>query len=298
MPNPPDRPAPRRPAPAIGPVTPQLFAPSPQRPLRAKQHRMDADAQVQPHHHPWAQVALSTSGIIRLTTDTGTYLVPPSRALWVPPGVAHAVTVVEATTLLTLYLHQPDGRCGPGVPPEDEAAWRQCRVLEVSDLLRALALQLDARPEPPPEPADAHPPLLQGAAATREALLTALLLDELRRARPLRLGVPLPRDKRLRTLCQAVIDAPARHATLDAWARDAGASPRTLARLFRDELDTSFGQWRQQVLLAQALALAGRGTPMALIAAELGYASASAFTAMVRRTVGQPPSRFFAAAPG
>jgi len=111
-----------------------------------------------------------------------------------------------------------------------------------------------------------------------------------------RLGIPLPPDKRLRQLCEAVIAAPARHGTLDAWAQGVGASPRTLARLFRSELGTSFGQWRQQVLLAQALTLAARGQPMALIAADLGYASASAFSAMVRRTVGQPPSQFFAAA--
>ncbi|MFY9509528.1 MAG: helix-turn-helix domain-containing protein, partial [Rubrivivax sp.] len=69
---------------------------------------------------------------------------------------------------------------------------------------------------------------------------------------------------------------------------------RTVARLFRQELGTSFGPWRQQVLLAHALTLAAQGRPMGLIAAELGYASASAFTAMVRRSVGVPPGRFFA----
>jgi AraC-like DNA-binding protein len=63
--------------------------------------------------------------------------------------------------------------------------------------------------------------------------------------------------------------------------------------LFRQELGSSFGPWRQQVLLARALTLAARGMPMALIAADLGYASASAFTAMVRRSVGAPPGRFF-----
>ena len=73
-------------------------------------------------------------------------------------------------------------------------------------------------------------------------------------------------------------------------------SARTLARLFRQQLDTSFGPWRQQVLLAHALRLAAQRKPMALIAAELGYASPSAFSAMVRRAVGQPPSRFFATA--
>jgi AraC-like DNA-binding protein len=69
-----------------------------------------------------------------------------------------------------------------------------------------------------------------------------------------------------------------------------------VARLFRQELNTSFAQWRQQVVLAKAVALAARKRPMNLIAAELGYASASAFTAMVRRSVGMPPSLFFASA--
>ena len=50
---------------------------------------------------------------------------------------------------------------------------------------------------------------------------------------------------------------------------------------------------REQVLLARALTLAARGRPMGVIATELGYASASAFTAMVTRSVGMPPSRFF-----
>jgi len=61
-------------------------------------------------------------------------------------------------------------------------------------------------------------------------------------------------------------------------------------------VDSSFGPWRQQVLLARALTLAARGLPMGVIASELGYASASAFTAMVRRSVGAPPGRFFGAA--
>jgi len=47
------------------------------------------------------------------------------------------------------------------------------------------------------------------------------------------------------------------------------------------------------VLLARALTLAAQGKAMHVIAADLGYASASAFTAMVTRSVGAPPGRFF-----
>jgi len=274
------------PTPPIGPLTPHLYTPTPQRPLRAKKHHLSTDTRVVPHDHPWAQVALSSTGVVRLTMEHGTYLVPPSRALWIPAGMEHAVSVVEDADLRTLYLLQPRGRCGPGVAPAEQAPWRQCRVLEVSELLRALVLEMDVQP-------DGGGPPLGADALRREQRLSALILDELRRARPVRLGVGLPADKRLRTLCEAVLDDPTRHATLDGWARDTGASPRTVARLFRQQLGTTFVQWRQQVLLAKALSMAARKQPMGVIAAELGYASASAFSAMVRRSVGAPPSRFF-----
>jgi len=276
---------------AIGPLTPHLYTPTPARPLRAKLLRLRADTRVVPHAHPWGQVALSSTGVIRVTAPHGSYIVPPSRAVWIPPGVEHAVTVIEDAELLTLYLHQPRARFGPARSAAESAGWRQCRVLEVSSLLLALALQLDASPDAP------------RAAPSRETLarerrLAALLLDELRRAAPVRLGIDLPQEKRLRRLCEAVIEAPSRHATLAAWAADTGASARTLTRLFRSELGTSFVQWRQQVLLARAVPLAARKLPMARIAAELGYASPSAFAAMVRRSVGAPPSRFLRASEG
>ena len=268
-----------------GPTTPHLYLPDSKRPVRAKLLQLSTDTRVVPHHHAFAQIALSATGVVRMTMADGSFIVPPSRALWIPPGVEHAVTVVEDAELLTLYLHQPRDRFGPQVPRALDAPWRECRVLEVSELLRAVALELDTR-------ADAPGVSLGADEMRREGQLSALLFDELRRARPVPLGIDLPRDKRLRALCEAVLDDPTRHASLQGWARDAGASPRTVARLFRSELRTSFMQWRQRVLLARAVTLAARKLPMASIAAELGYASASAFSAMVRRSVGAPPSRF------
>lgn len=271
---------------ALPPVDPQRFVPTRQRPVRAKLRHLEPDTEILPHSHAWAQVAISISGVARITAGDHTYLVPAWRAVWIPPGIEHVVSVVEAAELRTLYIHQQPGRPGPGVARPDGAAWRHCRVLEVSPLLRELVLQMDVAMDGAGE--------LSAAALRREAMLGELALDELRRAAPVRLGIELPRDKRLRALCEAVLHEPARHATLHGWARETAASPRTVARLFRQQLRTSFGPWRQQVLLAHALRLAAQGRPMGVIAAELGYASPSAFSAMVRRAVGQPPSRFFA----
>lgn len=269
---------------ALPPIDPLRFAPTAARPVRAKARFLRASSRIEPHRHAWAQVAFSATGVVRMTAGALTCIVPPSRAVWIPPGVEHVVTVVEDAELRTLYVHQADGVTGPfEAAPGDTAdaeAWRQCRVLEVSSLLRELVAHLST------EPGD-------GPAGERERHLAALVLDELRRARPVALGVDLPRDKRLRALCEAVLDDPTRWPTLEDWARDAGASPRTAARLFRAELGTTYLQWRQQVLLARALTLAAGRMPMNRIAAELGYASPSAFGAMVRRSVGQSPSRFF-----
>ncbi|MBS0467403.1 MAG: helix-turn-helix transcriptional regulator [Proteobacteria bacterium] len=265
-------------------LTPHLFVPTRERPVRVKHRELRADTQIRPHSHPWAQVAISTTGVLRLAVPHGAYIVPPSRALWIPPGVEHTVTMVEDADLRTLYFHQPAGRCGPAVARAQEEPWRQCRVLEVSDLLRALVREMPSEPDDAPPLA---PELLQ-----RERHLSALILDELRRASSVRLGVDLPRDKRLRHLCEAVIADPTRHETLADWARDTGASPRTVARLFRQELGSTFTQWRQQVILARAVALAAGRRPINQIAAELGYNSPSAFSAMVRRAVGLAPGRF------
>jgi AraC-like DNA-binding protein len=239
---------------------------------------MAADTHFEPHHHAWAQLAYSASGMLQVIAarspdalDEVTYIVPPSRAVWIAPGARHAIHVLEAAEFRTLYMH-------PSVTP---AGWQGCRMIVVSPLLRELIPALDAQA-----------PL----SAMREAALAQLVLDEIAKADTQPLGVPMPHpqdgDKRLRALCEAVLRSPAERATLAGWAADIGASERTFTRLFRDELGTSYQQWRQQVVLAHALPLLARGTPVSLVAAASGYASDSAFTAMFKAAMGEPPSAF------
>lgn len=246
---------------------------------------MGHDTQFEPHHHAWGQLAYCASGLLQVTVAVGglpavstkpicetTTIVPPSRAVWIPPLARHAVTMLEDSQLLTLYVDA-------SVVTD---AWRGSRVLVVSPLLRELALAMD-------QPRHIDHEAQQGALAT-------LVLAEMAHAPTQPLGVPMPDpqrgDRRLRALCEAVMNAPALHPTLGDWAAHSGASPRTLARLFRDELGMGFQRWRQQVVLAHALPMLTRGTPVAQVAAASGYASESAFSAMFRAALGQPPTRF------
>ena len=278
------KPATARSRTSVPPLDPMRYAPTPARPLRGKARHMAYHMDIQPHWHSWAQLVFSMSGAVRVSAKgdgpDSSYLVPPSRAVWIPPGVVHAVTAVEQADLRTVYLHE-------SAVQQLSGDWGQCRVLDVTPLLRELVIQLATAPdgEAVDEPDRA-----------REHGINTLILDELRRARSVQLGLPLPREGRLRRVCDAMLDEPLRHADIEGWAAEAATSARTLSRWFTEELGTSYGQWRQQLLLGKALTMAARKLPMNLIAAELGYASPSAFSAMVTRAVGMPPSRFFAEA--
>ena len=96
-------------------------APDAAHPLRVRARRMAAATRIEPHWHAWAQVAYSATGVLRVTAGSHTYIVPPSRAVWIPPGVVHVVTVVEDAELRTLYLQLPAGQNGPAPLSTDGA---------------------------------------------------------------------------------------------------------------------------------------------------------------------------------
>ena len=122
-----------------------------------------------------------------------------------------------------------------------------------------------------------------------------LIPGEIRALPALPLHLPWPADARLRRVCEALKADPAENRTLEDWARASGASARTLARLFRKETGMSFGGWRQQARLLEALGRLASGSPVTTVALDLGYQSPSAFTSMFRRALGTSPTRYFAA---
>ncbi len=253
------------------PHTRRSFDPLPRRPPSATEpvtvnvRTLPPDVVVPSHHHPWAQLAYPIRGAIRICAAGTAWIVPANRAVWIPPEIDHDVTVLGAVELRTLYISSA------AAPLPLDA----CTVVDVSPLLRALCEAI-----------------AEGAGDTRHHLMMRLALEEMRIARPLSLGLPLPRDRRLKTLCDALMADPADGRGLAEWAEQVGASERTLARLFQSELDTSFGAWRQQLRLARAVDEISRGLPVAQVAATVGYASQAAFSAMFSRALGVPPSRF------
>jgi AraC-like DNA-binding protein/quercetin dioxygenase-like cupin family protein len=228
-----------------------------------------AGFEILPHNHARAQLIHATAGTMRVSTEDGVWVVPPQRALWMPAGVEHGIVMLSDTTMRTLYVRDGAAAFMPSA----------CRVMTVSPLLRELIVRATELP-------------VQYDESGPAGHVVALILSELQGLQSLALQLPMPRDARLRALCQALLDAPGDSRSLEAWARTINTSGRTLARRFQSETGLSFGAWRQQARVLEAMGRLGGGEAVTQVALDLGYESVSAFSAMFHRATGASPSQF------
>lgn len=240
------------------------------RPLHGLAADYPPGAEIARHRHPFAQLIHASAGVMTVATEHGLWVVPPGRAVWVPAQVGHAIRMTGHVSMRTLYL---GGALGA-------LAGAQCCVVRVSPLLRECILRAVDFAQPWPE---------RGP----EARLVAVIADEIRAAPQAPLHLPLPRDPRALRAARALRARPGDPRGLDGWARAAGASARTLERLFVRETGLGFGAWRQQARLLVGLERLAAGESVTAVALELGYRSPSAFVAMFRRALGTTPGRYF-----
>ncbi|WP_202877211.1 AraC family transcriptional regulator [Pseudomonas kairouanensis] len=222
-----------------------------------------------PHTHRHGQLLYAISGVMRAEADGSLWFLPPKRALWIPAGVVHDQLMLTPVQMRSIYI-QADAAQGFG---------DRCRVVDVSLLLRELILVLASEP-------------IEYSLEGRNSHVVALILSELAAAPTLPLQIPWPLDRRLLVVCNAILDAPGQSHLVEYWADKVGASSRTLIRLFLKETGLTYRQWVQQVRLACALERLEKGESVGRIARELGYVSASAFSAMFRRAIGTSPREF------
>jgi AraC-like DNA-binding protein len=245
------------------------------RPFEQASHRLVGYAADYPaghdtgrHTHPRAQLLYAIAGVMRVQTDDALYIVPPTTGLWLPARVPHAVQMPDSLRMRALFLRESVARSGPGA----------VTVIAVSGLLRELILA--ACDEGPawtgPLPEDP---------------VAALVVHEIRHATARPMSVPACRDPRLVRLAEVLLSDPADPRDLPELAEVAGASARTVARLFRRDTGMSFQQWRRQLRLTEAFARIAQGETPARAAAASGYASGPAFGSAFRAAFGITPGR-------
>ncbi|HBN50414.1 MAG TPA: AraC family transcriptional regulator, partial [Thalassospira sp.] len=113
------------------PKYPQHSRPRPDhlpRPVYVRMSDLPAGYSIGAHSHDWHQLIFAIEGTMTVTTKAGIWVVPPQRAVWVPPGVEHAVSHATFTRARHIYI---DKNAPVDLPD-------RCTVLDVSPLLREL----------------------------------------------------------------------------------------------------------------------------------------------------------------
>ena len=230
---------------------------------------------IAPHWHARSQFMFAVEGTMRVRTPRRAWIVPPSRALWVPSHTAHELYMNGVVEMRSLYVNDA---AAAGMPAS-------CVVLNVTPLVRELVVRAVALPLDYDEQGD-------------DGLLMRLLIAEIRKLPQCALDLPLPESAELLQLCERILaDLSAKQScALDAI--DMNTSTRTLYRRFLKETGITFARWKQQARVLESIRRLAEGTPVTTVAMDLGYESASAFSTMFRRSLGIAPRAFIAGMAG
>lgn len=232
--------------------------------------RLPSGHRIESHSHTFHQLVYATEGVMTVETALGSWVVPHHRAVWIPAGFQHSLSVARRVRMRTLYFHPDVCR----VP-------MSCCVVNVAPLLRELILEA------------MHLGMLN-AGVPEHARLAGVLLDQIVRTRIVPLQIKFPEDQRARVVAaNAQADLTAKK-PISELARGSGASVRTIERLFLKETGMTFGRWLTQVKALHALERLAAGDSATSAGLAVGYDSTSAFIAMFKRILGTTPGRYFA----
>jgi quercetin dioxygenase-like cupin family protein len=152
------------------------------------------------HQHSRAQLLYASSGVMTVKTNSGIWVVPPLRAVWIPAYKGHQIEVSGNLSMRTLYI---DPTFFPG-PSEG------CCVIAVSPLLKELILYAIGLPRSYP------------LGGQEERLLT-VILDQICNMSIAPLELPIPVDARLRKIYKRLSNNPGNNRTLEDWGKTVGA---------------------------------------------------------------------------
>lgn len=224
------------------------------------------------HAHPRGQLIYASHGVVRVVTPMGTWLVPPTQAIWIPPDVEHDVFFPGKVTLFSLFVAKA----------ECDQLTKACTVIKVSTLLRELIIRAC-------DWGDAYRPQDAGYRFMQ------VLIDEMARAETTNIDLPSAKDERLIRVTEALAMSLRANPCQEQLAKLACVSPRTLARLFVQETGMTLGEYNRRFMVHQAISQLSAGKTVTAVAFNLGYRNPTSFVEMFRKTLGVSPKKYLMA---
>jgi AraC-like DNA-binding protein/quercetin dioxygenase-like cupin family protein len=218
------------------------------------------------HSHESAQLMALTKGSATIRTDSGAWVLPPERCLFIPSNTKHSLDSVGDVRGFVAYLPLEMER---SLPRRVFTFQASCLLIEVARRLAELA----------------HTP----ERSEYEANLAPVLMDEIRRSFDVPLRMQMPLEPRLRSMASEILHSPNDAKTLAEWSSRTGMSERTLLRRFKEETGLTVGHWVQHARVQLAAAQLAEGASVKQAAAIAGYDSVSSFIKSFTRIMGVTP---------
>ncbi|MGI4879734.1 MAG: AraC family transcriptional regulator [Janthinobacterium lividum] len=222
------------------------------------------------HTHDYHQLIYAVDGPTQIETGRGRHILPIGRAAWIPAGTRHRTLISEAKGA-SLYF-SPD-------VVSDPPGW--VRILVASPLMREMILHATRWPLG----ASDVDPLAASFLHTLALLCSEWLGAEL----PLYLpGAEHQSIVRAMDYATANLASATQAGAITA----AGMSERSFRRLFAKETGMGWQAWIGQARILMAMGLLTEGRRVTDVAADVGYASLSAFAHAFAKLAGEPPASF------
>jgi AraC-like DNA-binding protein len=222
------------------------------------------------HDHPYHQLIYAVAGTIQIETDAARYLLPCGRAAWIPAGQSHRTLVHEADTA-SLYF-------APEAVPEGAG---RIRILAASPVMREMILHALRWPQQVAE----SDPVARSFFATLALMCGEWLASELPLSLPAARHPGIVRAMDLAAIDPGAID-------LERACRAAGMSERSFRRAFVRETGMGWQAWLTQLRVMRAMGMLADGGRVTDAAAEVGYASLSAFAKAFATLAGEAPAAY------
>lgn len=219
------------------------------------------------HSHNKGQLLYAPKGCITFSLQDSICILPPTKAVWIPPNTPHSAHMINVVSYRSLYFDVSRFNC-----PE------QLTMIEINEVLRALINKMALWPWDITEDEIAN--------------TNNLFWEEFSAAKRYSFTLPLPTNKRLLPFANQVEKPEFIAPTITTLANQIGASNKTVTRLFKKETGMSYQEWKQQWRLFKSVELLSKGQQVADVAYQLAFSSDSAFIAFFKKQTGQTPLAF------
>jgi len=219
------------------------------------------------HSHIKGQILYAPRGCMHFALEDSICVLPPTKAVWIPPGTLHRAYMNNVVAYRSLYFDSNYYPC----PTE-------ITTIIVSDLLKALINKMSF--------------WSVGESRNETRNCCNLFWEEFYASEKYFCHLPLPKDRRLHYLHLQLSNEQFLAPNLASLAESVALSPKTVTRIFKAETGMPYQDWRQQWRKLKAVELLCRKLQVSDVAYWLEFSSDSAFIAFFKKHTGQTPLQF------